>query len=139
MEPAMNMIRLLASPVTVILSVATLMSSAPAQTQSPPARPKKPPVHATSPAPAPAPVAVAVAEQKCLRAIDGACTNPASVEAAGLRAEVIPAARVSYFGTPVGTIGGSYISFERLFQDNPFLFGLPTFTFVQPCCVTRTK
>ena len=28
-------------------------------------------------------------------------------------------------GTPAGTIGGSYIPFERLFRDNPVVFGLP--------------
>lgn len=78
-------------------------------------------------------------EQKCLRALNGACTNPISVEAARLRAEIIPAVRVSYFGTPAGSIGGDYIPFERLFQDNPLVFGLPTFIFVQPCCVSRTK
>lgn len=89
--------------------------------------------------PPPSPLRPAPIEQKCLRALNGACTNPVSVEAARLRAEIIPAVRVSYFGTPAGTIGGDYIPFERLFQDNSLVFGLPTFTFVQPCCVSRTK
>lgn len=89
--------------------------------------------------PPPSPLRAATIEQKCLRALNGACTNPVSVEAARLRAEIIPAVRVSYFGTPAGTIGGDYIPFERLFQDNPLVFGLPTFTFVQTCCVSRTK
>ena len=78
-------------------------------------------------------------EQKCLRALNGACTKAVSVEAARLRAEIIPAVCLSYFGTPAGTVGGDDIPFERLFQDNPWSFGLPTFTFVQPCCVSRTK
>ncbi len=104
------------------------------------ARPKPPAATTQLPAPA-APIKLqsAQVEQKCLRALNGACTNPVAVEAVRLRAEIIPAVRVSYLGTPAGTIGGDYIPFERLFQDNPGLFGLPTFTFVQPCCVTRTK
>jgi hypothetical protein len=71
-------------------------------------------------------------EQKCLRALDGSCTNPAMVEAARLRAVIIPSVRVSYLGTPAGTIGGNYIPFERFFQDNPVVFGLPVSTFI--CC-----
>jgi hypothetical protein len=79
--------------------------------------------------------------RKCvLRALNGACTNPVVVEQARLRAMIMPAVRVSYFGTPAGTVGGRYIPFERLFQDNPLLFGLPTVTLVNPaCCVSRTK
>lgn len=73
--------------------------------------------------------------QKCLKALDGSCTNPDMVEAARLRAVVLSSERVSYFGTPAGTIGGPFISFERLFQDNTFLFGLPTSTCIT--CVTR--
>ena len=76
---------------------------------------------------------------KCLRALNGACTNPVVVEAVRLRAIIIPAVRVSYFGTPAGTIGGDYIPFERFFQDNPTLFGLPTNTLIQACCITRSK
>ena len=52
--------------------------------------------------------------QKCLRALDGTCTDPIAVEMVRLRAEIIPTVRVSYFGTPAGTIGGAYIPFERL-------------------------
>jgi hypothetical protein len=89
--------------------------------------------------PPPSPLHAPPIEQKCLRALNGACTNPVSVEAARLRAEVVPAVPLSYFGTPAGTIGGDYIPFERFFQDNPRVFGLPTFIFVQPCCVSRTK
>ena len=77
--------------------------------------------------------------EKCLRALNGDCTNPVLVEAARLRAIIIPSVRVSYFGTPAGTIGGAYIPFERLFQDDPTVFGLPTAVLVQPCCVTRSK
>jgi hypothetical protein len=85
------------------------------------------------------PLQAAQVEQKCLRALNGACTNPISVEQARLRAEIIPAVRVSYLGTPAGTVGGAYIPFERLFQDNPLVFGLPTFTLTTVCCVVRSK
>ena len=78
-------------------------------------------------------------KEKCLRALNGACTNPVVVQEAQLRAVVIPAVRVSYFGTPAGTVGGAYIPFERLFQDNPTIFGLPTNILIQTCCVTRSK
>ncbi len=76
--------------------------------------------------------------QKCLKALDGSCTNPDMVEAARLRAVVLSSERVSYFGTPAGTIGGPFISFERLFQDNVILFGLPTSTCIT-CVTRRTK
>ena len=42
-----------------------------------------------------APAPVAEAPQKCLRALNGACTNAVSVEEARLRAIVIPAVQVS--------------------------------------------
>jgi hypothetical protein len=77
-------------------------------------------------------------QQKCLRALDGSCTNPAIVEAARLRAVIIPSVRVSYFGTPAGTVGGDYIPFERLFRDNDVVFGLPTNTFFCAACGTFT-
>lgn len=79
--------------------------------------------------------AAAPPAQKCLKALDGSCTNPDMVEAARLRAVVLSSERVSYFGTPAGAIGGPFISFERLFQDNVILFGLPTSTCI--ACVTR--
>jgi hypothetical protein len=69
---------------------------------------------------------------KCLRALDGSCTNPVLVDAARQRAIIVPSVRVSYFGTPAGTIGGDYIPFERFFRDNPVVFGLPVSTFI--CC-----
>ena len=77
--------------------------------------------------------------EKCLRALDGSCTNSAMVEAASIRNIIIPSVRVSYYGTPAGTIGGNYIYFERFFQDNNLLWGLPTVTC--PVCniVRRTK
>jgi hypothetical protein len=138
----MNMVRLLAVILAIVFSVALLASVAEAQTteQKPSAaQSKKPPAQAN---PAVAPVVqpqVAAIEQKCLRALDGSCTNPLAVEAVRLRAEIIPAVRLSYFGTPAGTIGGAYIPFERIFQDNPLLFGLVTNVTVQACCTTRTK
>jgi hypothetical protein len=66
--------------------------------------------------------------EPCFRALDGSCLNEEIGEAARLRAAVISSVRVSYFGTPAGTIGGRFIPFERLFQDNDVLFGLPTST-----------
>jgi hypothetical protein len=138
----MNMVRLLALASAIVVSATLSVSVAEAQT--PPAKPrtahaKKPPAQAK---PAVAPVVqpqTAVIEQKCLRALDGSCTDPLAVEAVRLRAEIIPAVRLSYFGTPAGTIGGTYIPFERIFQDNPLVFGLPTNVLVQACCTTRTK
>jgi hypothetical protein len=82
---------------------------------------------------------VALPKEHCLRALNGACTNPVVVEAARLRAIIIPTVRVSYLGTPMGTVAGRYIPFERLFQDNPVVFGLPTNVLVQACCITRSK
>jgi len=83
---------------------------------------------------------VAPAQEKCLRALDGSCTKPLVVEGARLRAIVVPSVRVSYFGTPAGTIGGDYIPFERLFQDDPKVFGLPTNIFGCPCSgIIRSK
>jgi hypothetical protein len=136
----MNMVRLLAVALAMAVSVALLTSVAEAQT-TPQKRSaaQKPPAQAK---PAVAPVVqpqVAAIEQKCLRALDGSCTNPLAVEAVRLRAEIIPAVRLSYFGTPAGTIGGAYIPFERFFQDNQLLFGLRTDVTVQMCCTTRTK
>src|SRR3954447_13000614 len=104
--------RLLAVASVITISM-TLLTPLNAQTapnaQAPRTVPRtKPPTQAAPP------VRVAVVEQKCLRALNGACTNPTSGEAARLRAIIIPAVRVSYLGTPAGTIGGDYIPFERL-------------------------
>jgi hypothetical protein len=76
--------------------------------------------------------------QPCLKALNGACVKPEIVEATRQRAAIIPSVRVSYYGTPQGSIGGQYIPFERLFQDNDVLFGLPTY--ICAACVTfRSK
>ena len=76
--------------------------------------------------------------QPCLRALNGSCVKTEIVEATRLRAVIIPSVRVSYFGTPAGSIGGPFIPFERLFQDNEVLFGLPTA--VCAACITfRSK
>jgi hypothetical protein len=82
---------------------------------------------------------VAQPEQKCLRALDGSCTNFAAAETARLRAIIIPTVLVSYYGTPAGTVGGYYIPFERLFRDNPLLFGLPTNVYTVGGVITRSK
>lgn len=88
----------------------------------------------------PAVQVAAVPQEKCLRALNGECTNPAVVEAVRQRAMILPAVTVSYFGTPAGSIGGDYIPFERFFQDNPIVYGLPTNVLVVPgCCVVRSK
>jgi hypothetical protein len=148
----MNMLRLL----TIVFGIffATSLVAAPDNGQNAPqtaTQKKRPPASKPPVTPAAAQpqapvlsastleVDAAIIERKCLRALNGACTNPYSVESARLRAEIIPAVRVSYFGTPAGTVGGSYIPFERLFQDNPLLFGLPTFTATFICCITRSK
>jgi hypothetical protein len=130
----MSLVRILAVALTIGFSVGLLAAPAEAQTKRTDTRsgPKVQPKPAV-------PAQVAQVEQKCLRALNGACTNPIAVRAVTLRAEIIPAVRVSYLGTPAGTIGGPYIPFERFFQDNPLVFGLPTFVFVQPCCTVRSK
>ena len=82
--------------------------------------------------------AAAVPPEPCLKALDGSCVRSYIVEATRQRAVIIPSVRVSYFGTPQGSIGGPYIPFERIFQDNDVLFGLPTA--VCAACVTfRSK
>jgi hypothetical protein len=76
--------------------------------------------------------------QKCLRALDGSCVKTDVAEATRQRAAILSTVRVSYWGTPQGSIGGPYIPFERLFQDNDVLWGLPTA--VCAACVTfRSK
>jgi hypothetical protein len=124
--------RLIAVGSAIVALAALTLAPADAQTRRAAAQ-AKPPVQTQ--------LQVAAApEEKCLRALNGACTNPVVVEEVRLRAMIIPAVRVSYFGTPAGTIGGAYIPFERFFQDNPTVFGLPTFILVNPaCCVTRSK
>ena len=136
----MSLVRILTVASAIAVSFALLAS--PSQAQSNSQAQSKRTASQAKPKPEakpPVPAQVAAVQPKCLRALDGTCTDPSVVEAVRLRAEVVPAVRVSYFGTPAGTIGGAYIPFERLFQDNPVLFGLPTFTFFQTCCTTRTK
>lgn len=77
-------------------------------------------------------------KEPCLKALDGSCTRPEIVEATRQRAVIIPSVRVSYFGTPAGSIGGPFIPFERLFQDNDTLFGLPT-AVCAACGTLRSK
>jgi hypothetical protein len=76
--------------------------------------------------------------QPCLKALDGSCVKGYIVEATRQRAAIISSVRVSYYGTPQGSIGGPYIPFERLFQDNDILFGLPTFQ-CAACVTFRSK
>jgi hypothetical protein len=76
--------------------------------------------------------------QKCLKALDGSCVKTEIAEATRQRAAIISSVRVSYYGTPQGSIGGPYIPFERFFQDNDILFGLPTAT-CAACPTLRSK
>src|SRR5437868_6233970 len=103
----MSLVRVLAVGSMIAILAALLSSPSDAQTKRG-AGPSKP-VDAVS-----AVTEQATPKKKCLRALDGKCADQALVDAARLRAEVIPAVRVSYFGTPAGTIGGAYIPYERL-------------------------
>ncbi len=124
--------RLMAVGSAIVALAGLTLSPADAQTRRVAPEPK-PPVQAQS-------QVAAEPKEQCLRALNGACTNPVVVEEARLRAIIVPAVRVSYFGTPAGTIGGDYIPFERFFQDNPTVFGLPTNILINPgCCVRRSK
>lgn len=73
-------------------------------------------------------VAPVWAQQSCpsIRAAEGKCADPALVAAANRRATIISSAFASYLGTPQGTVGLSFIPHERLFRDDPVVFGLPT-------------
>jgi hypothetical protein len=82
--------------------------------------------------------AAAPPPERCLKALDGSCVKTEIVEATRQRAAIIPSVRVSYYGSPQGSIGSPFIPFERLFQDNPLLFGLPTYT-CAACITFRTK
>ena len=79
-----------------------------------------------------------------LRALDGTCANALAVDIARRRAMILSSERVSYWGTPAGTVGDEFIPFERLFRDTPLLFGLPTITTTTvdanfKATITRTK
>jgi hypothetical protein len=115
----MSITRLSAAGLALALSLPSLTAQAQSQRRV-----------AAAPPPAPA--------QKCLKALDGSCTNPDLAEAARLRGAVISTVRVSYYGTPMGAVGGPFIPFERLFQDNDLLFGLPTST-CTACVTLRSK
>lgn len=138
----MDLTRLFAAAIIPLVLLAT---QADAQTQR--RAPQAPAPAATPVAPAAVPLVPtatppfqpAQVERKCLRALNGACTNVVAVEAVRQRAQIIPAVQVSYLGTPAGTIGGDDIPYQRFFQDNPMLFGLPTFTLNTLCCIVRSK
>ena len=82
--------------------------------------------------------AAAQPAQPCLKALNGQCVKPEIVEATRQRAAIISSVRVSYYGTPQGSLGGPFIPFERLFQDNDTLFGLPT-AICTACVTYRSK
>jgi hypothetical protein len=83
--------------------------------------------------------AAAAETKKCpgLRALNGECANPLTVADAQSRAMIISTVRVSYYGTPIGDIGGPFIPFYKQFQNSPvninqLVYGLPTYTFLTP-------
>ena len=124
------MMRVATLPVTGFAAALALLAGASLNAAYAQSRTAVPPAQRTAAAPPPV--------QKCLRALNGACVNRDIEEAARRRAAIIPSVRVSYYGTPAGTIGGRFITFERLFQDNDVLFGLPTST-CTTCIITRSK
>ena len=63
-----------------------------------------------------------------LRALSGGCANIQAVQDATDLAMVMTTVRASYFGTPIGSMGGPFIPFERLFSDDMLLYGLPTYS-----------
>jgi hypothetical protein len=67
-------------------------------------------------------------EQRCasVKAADGSCADPKLVEMASRRAAIVSSQFTSYLGTPLGSVGMPFIPQERLFRDDPALFGLPT-------------
>ena len=67
-------------------------------------------------------------EKQCpsIKAADGTCVDPALVEAANRRAAIVSSQFTSFLGTPLGSVGMPFIPQERLFRDDPALFGLPT-------------
>jgi hypothetical protein len=87
----------------------------------------------------PSVVRVAPPPQRCLRALDGSCTKLAAIEGVRQRAIVFTTMRVSYFGTPAGTVPGG-IDIQRFFRDDPVLYGLPTHVYGPGgCCILRTR
>ena len=73
------------------------------------------------------------AQQQCpsIKAADGKCVDAGMVAAANKRATVVSSGFASYLGTPQGTLGLPFIPYERLFRDDPVVFGLPTNTDVK--------
>ena len=65
---------------------------------------------------------------KSIRALDGSCADAVLVDLNSRRSAVISSARTSYVGSPIGTVGAKPIPYERLFQDDPAVFGLPTYS-----------
>jgi hypothetical protein len=67
-------------------------------------------------------------EPQCasVKAADGSCADPRLVEMANKRAAIVSSQFTSYLGTPLGSVGMPFIPQERLFRDDPVLFGLPT-------------
>lgn len=66
--------------------------------------------------------------QECptIRSAEGSCADVKLVESAATRASIISSNQASYFGTPMGTVGLSFIPHERIFRDDPVVFGIPT-------------
>jgi hypothetical protein len=75
----------------------------------------------------------AAAQQRCpsIKAADGKCVDAGMVAAANKRATVVSSGFASYLGTPQGSLGLPFIPHERLFRDDPVVFGLPTNTVVK--------
>ena len=65
---------------------------------------------------------------KSIKALDGTCADAALVDLNSRRSAVIASARTSYNGSPIGTVGLKPIPYERLFRDDPAVYGLPTYT-----------
>lgn len=83
--------------------------------------------------------AAAAETKKCpgLRALNGECANPLTTADAQSRAMIVSTVRVSYYGTPIGDIGGPFIPFDKQFQNSPtnlnsLMFGLSTYTYLTP-------
>ena len=87
----------------------------------------------------PSVVRVAQPQQRCLRALDGSCTKFAVLEGVRQRALFFSTMRVSYYGTPAGTVAGGS-DMQRFFKDNVALYGLPTSIYSPGgCCINYSK
>ena len=65
---------------------------------------------------------------KSMKALDGTCADAGLVDINSRRSAVIASARTSYNGSPIGTVGLRPIPYERLFRDDPVVYGLPTYS-----------